>query len=223
MPGAIAGHPSALTRAATEYRSDPEARTTFAEPTTAPRSASMPADTAAVEPTTVTDVTPRSRTKVALAAGRSPSRPSSTMTGPRWAPALVAPTTASVALRQVTTHAAVADGKANRFSASEVPVAVAVPTRSTVGAYRVAARATAVGSTVVSPTSTMRAGFSRSSSAAVDDGMPSGRVSSTPPPSRAAAATAPWPRACEVSETRKTTGAVVPVGKATCDARTEVA
>ena len=86
-----------------------------------------------------------------------------------------------------------------------------------------AARATAVASTLVSPTSTIRAGFSRSSSAAVDEGMPSGRVSSTPPPSRAAAVIAPGPVPCEVPETRKTTGAVVPLGKASCEARTEVA
>ena len=104
-----------------------------------------------------------------------------------------------------------------------VPAALALPTRSTVGAYRVAARATAVASTVASPTSTIRAGFSRSSSAAVDAGRPSGRVSSTLPPSRAAAVIAPWPTACEVPETRKTTGAVVPVGNASREARTAVA
>ena len=94
----------------------------------------MPEDTAAVDPTTVTDVTPRSRSSVALADGRSASRPSSTMTGARWAPAAVAPTTAFGALRLVTTHAAVADGNANRFRACEVTAALAVPTRCTVGA-----------------------------------------------------------------------------------------
>ena len=93
MPGAIAGQARALTRAATAYRSEPEARTTFAEPTTALRSASMPEETAAVEPTTVTDVTPRSRSSAALADGRSALLPSSTMTGERCAAAAVAPTT----------------------------------------------------------------------------------------------------------------------------------
>ena len=53
--------------------------------------------------------------------------------------------------------------------------------------------------------------------------MPSGRVSSTLPPSAAAAVTAPWPTDCEVPETRNTTGAVVPEGNARREAATDVA
>ena len=145
----------------------------------------MPEETAAVEPTIVTDVTPRSRSNEAFADGRSALLPSRTMTGERWAPAAVAPTMASVGL------AFVASVNASRLSACDVPDAPPPLTLSPVGAYREAACATAVASVVVLPTSTTRVGLRRSSSVATEAGMPSGRVRSTEPPWAAAAAMAP--------------------------------
>ena len=73
------------------------------------------------------------------------------------------------------------------------------------------------------PTRTMRSGSSRSSSAAVTRGMPSGRVSSTAPPCTAAAGTAPYASDCDSPETRKTTGARAFPGKAARDAATDIA
>ena len=56
------------------------------------------------------------------------------MTGERWAPAAVAPTTASFGLAPVTTQALVADPNAKRLRACEVLDALPPLIRCTVGA-----------------------------------------------------------------------------------------
>ena len=116
--------------------------------------------------------------------------------------AAAAATTACSGWSAATTQALVAEGNAERVRAREAPAAPAPSTRSTAGARSAAALATADPSTEGPPTTTIRSGSSRFSSAAVTRGMPSGRVSRTGPPRTAAAGTAAYPFAVDSPETR---------------------